>query len=109
LQEVELDENGYLMATIPANTSEKTPVIGFIAHVDTSPDFAGENVQPKIIEKYNGKSIQLKNNVTIDPAEFPEILQYKGQDQLLLLTELLCLVPTTRLVLLKLLPQQRFC
>jgi tripeptide aminopeptidase len=79
LQEVELDENGYLMAAIPSNTSEKAPVIGFIAHVDTSPDFAGENVQPKIIEKYNGKPIQLKNNVTIDPAEFPEILQYKGQ------------------------------
>jgi tripeptide aminopeptidase len=80
LKEVELDENGYLMATIPANTSEKTPVIGFVAHVDTSPDFDGENVQPQIIEKYDGKSIQLKNNVTIDPSEFPEISQYKGQN-----------------------------
>jgi tripeptide aminopeptidase len=80
LKEVELDKNGYLMATIPANTSEKTPVIGFIAHVDTSPDFAGENVQPQIIEKYDGNPVQLKNNVTIDPAEFPEILLYKGQN-----------------------------
>ncbi|WP_372949080.1 peptidase T [Mariniphaga sp.] len=80
LKEVELDENGYLMATIPANTNEKEPVIGFIAHVDTSPDFEGENVQPQIVEKYNGNPIQLKNNVIIDPAEFPEILQYKGQD-----------------------------
>ena len=80
LQEVELDENGYLMATIPANTNERAPVIGFIAHVDTSPDFAGENVQPQIIEKYDGKTIQLKNNVVIDPAEFPEIIKYKGQD-----------------------------
>jgi tripeptide aminopeptidase len=80
LQEVELDENGYLMATIPANTSEKAPVIGFIAHVDTSPDFAGESVQPQIVEKYDGKPIELKNNVVIDPAEFPEILQYRGQD-----------------------------
>jgi tripeptide aminopeptidase len=80
LKEVELDKNGYLMATIPANTNEKTPVIGFIAHVDTSPDFAGENVQPQIIEKYDGKPIQLKNNVTIDPSEFPEILLYKGQN-----------------------------
>jgi tripeptide aminopeptidase len=80
LKEVDLDENGYLMATVPANSSEKAPVVGFIAHVDTSPDFAGENVQPQIIEKYDGKSIHLKNNVTIDPAEFPEILQYKGQD-----------------------------
>jgi tripeptide aminopeptidase len=80
LQEVELDKNGYLMATVPANTETKAPVIGFIAHVDTSPDFSGENVQPQIIEKYDGKSILLKNNVSIDPAEFPEILQYKGQD-----------------------------
>jgi tripeptide aminopeptidase len=79
LQEVELDENGYLMATVPANTSENAPVIGFIAHVDTSPDFAGENVQPQIIENYDGTPIHLKNNMTIDPAEFPEILQYKGQ------------------------------
>jgi tripeptide aminopeptidase len=80
LKEVDLDQNGYLMASIPANTDEKTPVIGFIAHVDTSPDFAGENVQPQIIKKYSGNPIQLKNNVTIEPAEFPEILQYKEQD-----------------------------
>lgn len=80
LKEVDLDQNGYLMATIPANTDEKTPVIGFIAHVDTSPDFSGENVQPQMIEKYDGKTIQLKNSVSIDPSEFPEIVQYKGQD-----------------------------
>jgi tripeptide aminopeptidase len=79
-QEVELDKNGYLMATVPANTDTKTPVIGFIAHVDTSPDFSGENVQPQIIEKYDGKTIQLKNSISIDPIEFPEIVQYKGQD-----------------------------
>lgn len=80
LHEVELDRNGYLMATVPANTDAKTPVIGFIAHVDTSPDFAGENVQPQIVKQYDANPIQLKNNVVIDPAEFPEILQYKGQD-----------------------------
>ncbi len=80
LYEVELDRNGYLMATVPANTDAKTPVIGFIAHVDTSPDFAGENVQPQIVKQYDANPIQLKNNVVIDPAEFPEILQYKGQD-----------------------------
>lgn len=80
LKEVELDENGYLMATVPANSGEKVPVVGFVAHVDTSPDFAGENVQPQIIEKYDGKSIQLKNDVIIHPTEFPEILQYKHQD-----------------------------
>jgi tripeptide aminopeptidase len=78
--EVVLDEFGYVMATIPANGAEHAPVVGFIAHVDTSPDFAGENVQPQIIEKYDGKPVQLKNGVTINPEEFPEILQYKGQD-----------------------------
>ncbi len=79
LQEVELDEYGYLMATIPANGIENSPVVGFIAHVDTSPDFSGENVNPQVIEKYDGNPINLKNNVTIDPDEFPEILKYKGQ------------------------------
>ncbi len=80
LHEVELDENGYLMATVPANTNDEVPVIGFIAHVDTSPDFSGEHVQPQIIENYDGNPICLKNGVTINPAEFPEILQYVGQD-----------------------------
>ncbi len=77
--DVELDKFGYVMATIPANGVENVPVVGFIAHVDTSPDFSGENVQPQIIEKYDGKPIQLKGGVTINPDEFPEILQYKGQ------------------------------
>lgn len=79
LQEVEMDENGYVMATIPANSNENGPVIGFIAHVDTSPDFSGENVEPQIIEKYDGTPVYLKSGVTIDPIEFPEILKYKGQ------------------------------
>lgn len=77
--EVKLDKFGYVMATIPANGVENAPVVGFIAHVDTSPDFSGENVQPQIIERYNGKQVQLKDGVTIHPDEFPEILQYKGQ------------------------------
>ncbi|MFW6259699.1 MAG: peptidase T, partial [Tangfeifania sp.] len=79
LQEVKLDDYGYLMATIPASGIENSPVVGFVAHVDTSPDFSGENVNPQIIENYDGKPVKLKNNVTIDPAEFPEILKYKGQ------------------------------
>ncbi|MFW5756521.1 MAG: peptidase T, partial [Tangfeifania sp.] len=79
LQEVELDDYGYLMATIPASGIENAPVVGFVAHVDTSPDFSGENVNPQIIENYDGRPVKLKNNVTIDPAEFPEILKYKGQ------------------------------
>ena len=80
LHEVELDKNGYLTATVPANAPGEIPVIGFIAHVDTSPDFSGENVQPQIVENYDGNAIKLKNGVVIDPVEFPEILQYKGQD-----------------------------
>lgn len=80
LHEVELDKNGYLTATVPANAPGEIPVIGFIAHVDTSPDFSGENVQPQIVGNYDGNTIKLKNGVAIDPVEFPEILQYKGQD-----------------------------
>ena len=77
--EVELDKFGYVMATVPANGPENAPVVGFLAHVDTSPDFSGENVQPQIIEKYNGKPVHLKNGVTIGTKDFPEILNYKGQ------------------------------
>ena len=80
INEVEIDENGYLMATIFANGYEKGPVVGFIAHVDTSPDFEGRNVQPVITEKYEGTPINLHNGVTIDPADFPEILNYLGED-----------------------------
>lgn len=80
LQEVDLDENGYLMATIPGNGEHGLPVVGFIAHVDTSPDFKGEGVQPRIVERYDGSVIHLNENVSIDPEEFPEILAYKGQD-----------------------------
>jgi tripeptide aminopeptidase len=77
--EVEIDKYSYVTATIPANGVENAPVIGFVAHVDTSPDFSGENVKPQIIEKYDGTPVVLKNGVTIDPKEFPEILNYKGQ------------------------------
>jgi tripeptide aminopeptidase len=54
LTEVQVDENGYLTATLPANTSENIPVVGFIAHVDTSPDFTGKHVNPRMVKKYNG-------------------------------------------------------
>lgn len=79
LSDVEMDKFGYVMATIPANGVENCPVVGFVAHVDTSPDFSGENVQPQIVEKYDGKLLQLKNEVTINPKDFPEILNYVGQ------------------------------
>ena len=76
---VELNEFGYVTATIQSNGLDNAPVIGFVAHVDTSPDFSGENVKPQIIEKYDGKVVKLENGVSIDPKEFPEILNYTGQ------------------------------
>ncbi|HPF52210.1 MAG TPA: peptidase T [Draconibacterium sp.] len=80
LYEVEMDKYGYVTATIPANGVENSAVVGFISHVDTSPDFSGENVQPQIVTNYDGAPLHLKNGVVIDPKEFPEILKYKGQD-----------------------------
>ncbi|MBT3384481.1 MAG: peptidase T [Prolixibacteraceae bacterium] len=79
LSDVEMDKFGYVTATIPAKGIETNQVVGFVAHVDTSPDFSGENVNPQIIENYDGTPVQLKNDVTIDPKEFPEILNYVGQ------------------------------
>ena len=77
----ELDEYGYVMATIPANTRKKIPSIGFIAHVDTAPDASGKNIHPQIIRKWDGKDIVLnkKKNIVLRTSEFPEMLQYKGQ------------------------------
>ena len=77
----ELDEYGYVMATIPANTRKKIPTIGFIAHVDTAPDASGKNIKPQIIPNWDGKDIVLnkKKNIVLSTAEFPEMLQYKGQ------------------------------
>ncbi len=79
LSDVEMDEYSYVTATVPANGITGGPVVGFISHVDTSPDFSGENVNPQIIEEYDGNPVQLKNGVVIDPKGFPEILKYKGQ------------------------------
>lgn len=79
LQEVEKDANGYVTATLPANTEEKCPVVGFVAHMDTSPDFSGENVNPQI-RKYEGGDIVLNEKVTLSPAQFPDLLNYVGQE-----------------------------
>jgi tripeptide aminopeptidase len=80
LTDVEMDKFGYVTATIPAKGVSNCPVVGFISHVDTSPDFSGENVKPQIVKNYDGTPVKLKNGVTIDPKEFPEILNYSGQD-----------------------------
>lgn len=79
LSDVSLDENAYLMATIPATTNKEVPTIGFIAHFDTSPDFTGTNIKPKIVENYDGREIILNKEVVLSPNYFPDLKQYKGQ------------------------------
>lgn len=82
LTEVSLDNNCYLMATLSANTQKKLPVIGFIAHFDTSPDMSGRNVSPKIVRNYDGKDILLNGSkeVVLSPVDFPELLDHIGED-----------------------------
>jgi tripeptide aminopeptidase len=81
LKDVSIDNNGYLMATLPSNIKKKVPVIGFIAHIDTSPDVSGADIKPKQIENYDGNAIVLnaENNVILSPEEFPELKSYMGQ------------------------------
>ncbi|MEC7263481.1 MAG: peptidase T [Bacteroidota bacterium] len=81
LQEVSIDENAYIMATLPSNVDKKVPTIGFISHMDTSPDFSGKNVKPQIIENYDGEDIILHRgkNIVLSPDYFEDLLQYKGQ------------------------------
>ncbi len=76
--EVTLDEFGYVYATIPSNVDYNTKTVGFIAHLDTSPDFTGKNVSPQIIENYDGQIIKLNAQYNLDPKYFPELLNYKG-------------------------------
>jgi tripeptide aminopeptidase len=81
LTDVNLDANCYLMATLPSNVSHKVPTIGFIAHMDTSPDFTAENVKPQIHKNYDGKAIILnkEENIVLSPDDFDDLLKYKGQ------------------------------
>ena len=80
LQDVELDANGYLYATLPSNTDKPVPTIGFIAHMDTSPDCSGKDVKPRIVEKYDGTDIVLSEGIITSPKKFPELLQHIGED-----------------------------
>ncbi|MBP7180182.1 MAG: peptidase T [Dysgonomonadaceae bacterium] len=82
LSEISLDNNCYLMATLPANTHKKVPTIGFIAHLDTSPDMSGQNVKPRIVKNYDGNDIILNevSNIVLSPNDFPELLNHKGED-----------------------------
>jgi peptidase T len=81
LQDVSLDENGYVMGYLPANTEKLLPALGFIAHLDTSPDMSGKRVNPQIIEDYNGGDILLhkEKNIQLSPTDFPELLKYRGK------------------------------
>ncbi len=81
MHEVKVDQNAYITATLPSNVAHKVPTIGFIAHMDTSPDFTGANVNPQIIEHYNGKSIVLNkaNNIVLSPDYFEDLRLYRGQ------------------------------
>ena len=82
LEDITLDEHGYLFATLPANTTRTVPTIGFIAHVDTSPDVTGKEVKPRIVENYNGTDIVLsaEDHTVLSIEEFPELLRYVGND-----------------------------
>lgn len=82
LSDVVLDENGYVYATLPANTDKEVPTIGFIAHMDTAPDASGKNVNPRIVANYDGKDIVLneKENIVLTTSYFPEILNHVGED-----------------------------
>lgn len=82
LEEISLDENGYLFATLPANTPRNIPVIGFIAHMDTSPDMSGTHVKPRIVPTYDGTDITLcqEDRIILSPEQFPELLEHKGED-----------------------------
>ena len=82
LEEITLDEHGYLFATLPANTDKAVPVIGFISHLDTSPDMTGKDVSPRIVANYDGSDIVLcaEEKVILSPAQFPELLDHQGED-----------------------------
>uniref|UniRef100_UPI00404AE41D peptidase T n=1 Tax=Flavobacterium sp. TaxID=239 RepID=UPI00404AE41D len=81
MQDVTIDDKAYIMATLPSNVSHDVPVVGFVSHFDTTPDFTGANVNPQIIENYDGKDIVLNKdlNIVLSPNYFKDLLQYKGQ------------------------------
>lgn len=80
MEDVSMDDNGYVMATLPGNTVKDVPTIGFLAHLDTATDFSGANVQPQIVENYSGGDIPLNEagNIVLSPRDFPELHKYKG-------------------------------
>ncbi|MAN26694.1 MULTISPECIES: peptidase T [Mesonia] len=81
MSDVSIDENAYVMATLPSNVDHEVPAIGFVSHFDTSPDFTGANIKPQIVENYDGKDIVLNEaeDIVLSPDYFEDLLQYKGQ------------------------------
>src|SRR5690554_4506001 len=81
MTDVSIDENCYVMATLPANTDKNVETIGFLAHLDTATDFTGKNVKPQIVEAYDGKDIILnqEKNIVLSPNEYPNLKNYHGQ------------------------------
>ncbi len=80
LTDVELDEHGYVYATLPANTDKDVPVVGFIAHYDTSPDCSGKDIHARVVHNYDGGDITLSEGIVSSPDKFPELLAHKGED-----------------------------
>ena len=78
--DVEMDENGYIYATLPGNTEKKVPTIGFISHYDTSPDCSGKDVKPRIVKNYDGSDIVLSEGIVSSTKKFPELLKHVGED-----------------------------
>jgi tripeptide aminopeptidase len=80
LSDVEMDDKGYIYATLKANTKDEIPTIGFISHYDTSPDCSGSNIKPHIVNNYDGSDILLSENIIMSPTKFPELLKHTGED-----------------------------
>lgn len=82
LEDISIDKYGYVMATLPSNIDKKVPTVGFIAHMDTSPDMSGANIKPRIVKNYDGKEVVLnkEQSIILSPSDFPEMLNYVGQD-----------------------------
>ena len=80
LSDVDIDDNGYIMASLPANTDKKVPVVGFISHFDTSPDCSGADIQPRIVKNYDGGDIVLSEGIVTSPDMFPELKDHIGED-----------------------------
>ena len=81
MSDVSIDDNAYIMATLPSNVNHNVPVIGFISHFDTTPDYTGANVKPQIVENYQGQDLVLnaEENIVLSPDYFEDLLLYKGQ------------------------------